>query len=173
MLNISPSIVQIEDSSTNAVYYPALAKTSTGTMVQAAISSSKLTFNPNTGEFNVLGPITGTTKSFLIHHPLKEGKMLCYGSLEGPEYGIYVRGRLTKDTVIELPDYWEKLADETSITVQLTPIGDYQELFVKEVSNKKIVVGIKKGFLKLGAHIDCFYTVYAERKDVPKLQVER
>ena len=38
--------------------------------------------------------------------------------------------KLTKNNVIELPDYWEKLADEKSISVQLTPIGSYQELFI-------------------------------------------
>ena len=112
----------------------------------------------------VVGSFAATTKSFVIDHPTKTGKKLRYGSLEGPENGVYVRGRLTGTDVIELPDYWTGLVDENSITVNLTAIGSAQDLFVKDIKDNKVYVG--------SSAVDCFYTVYAERKDVDKLVVE-
>jgi hypothetical protein len=115
------------------------------------------------------GSLYAVTKSFLIDHPTKPGKKLRYGSLEGPENGVYVRGRLTSGNTIELPDYWTKLVDPDSITVDLTPIGQHQKLYVKEIVNNTVVVGNENLFKK---EINCFYTVWAERADVAKLDVE-
>jgi hypothetical protein len=109
------------------------------------------------------GSLAATTKSFLIDHPTKEGMKLRYGSLEGPENGVYVRGQLTGNT-IELPDYWTGLVDEDTITVSLTPIGKMQDLWVEDIIDNVVVVG--------GENVNCFYTVFAERKDVDKLVVE-
>ena len=89
-----------------------------------------------------------------------------YASLEGPENGVYVRGR-SQDGVIELPDYWTGLVDENSITVNLTPIGDSATPRVKSVLNNTVVV-----FTKEEGDLDYYYTVFAERKDVDKLEVE-
>jgi hypothetical protein len=112
----------------------------------------------------VNGSFAATTKSFVIDHPTKPDMKLRYGSLEGPENGVYVRGRSNTST-IELPDYWIGLVDENSITVNLTPIGKKQELYVKAISNNIVTVG--------GARtVDFFYTIFAERKDVEKLVVE-
>lgn len=116
----------------------------------------------------VRGSMFATTKSFLIDHPTKKGKKLVHGSLEGPENGVYVRGKVKGD-VIELPDYWTKLVDPESITVQLTPIGRHQKLYVKCVENNKVYIGIE-GFF--APEINCYYVVQAERRDVPKLDVE-
>jgi flagellar biogenesis protein FliO len=57
------------------------------------------------GGVGISGALNATTKSFNIPHPTKEGKDLRYGSLEGPEFGVYVRGTLKGSNVIELPDY--------------------------------------------------------------------
>jgi hypothetical protein len=123
------------------------------------------TTNPSY-KLHVVGSFGATTKSFIIDHPTKEGKKLQYGSLEGPELGVYVRGR-TQSSTIELPDYWTGLVDETSITVNLTPIGRKAPLHsVVEISNN--IVEIES----VNDVIDCFYTVFAERKDVEKLEVE-
>jgi hypothetical protein len=91
---------------------------------------------------------------------------LRYGSLEGPENGVYVRGKI-EGNVIELPDYWTGLVHEDSITVNLTAIGYAQNLYVVEVSNNKVYIDSE-------THITpyCYYTIYAERKDVEKLVVE-
>lgn len=94
---------------------------------------------------------------------------LRYGSLEGPEYGVYVRGRLTGEMVIELPDYWTALVDADTITVELTPIGKHQKLYVLEIKDNKVYVANDGLF---AGTIDCFFVVYAERKDIDKLKVE-
>jgi hypothetical protein len=117
-------------------------------------------------KLHVVGSFGATTKSFIIDHPTKEGKKLQYGSLEGPELGVYVRGR-TQSSIIELPDYWTGLVDEETITVNLTPIG--------RKAPPHSVIDIVDNTVEIESAndvIDCFYTVFAERKDVPKLEVE-
>jgi hypothetical protein len=123
----------------------------------------------STYALEVNGAFAATTKSFVINHPTKPDMKLRYGSLEGPENGVYVRGRLKGSNKIELPDYWIGLVDEDTITVNLTPIGKHQKLYVDDVADNTIVVG--NGNL-LNKEIDCFYTIFAERKDVEKLEVE-
>lgn len=120
-------------------------------------------------KLQVNGSFAATTKSFVIPHPTKPGKQLRYGSLEGPENGVYVRGKLTGSNVIELPDYWTALVDPDSITVTLTPIGKHQKLYVEDIKDNKVFVGNDNLF---GKGINCFYTVWAERADVEKLEVE-
>jgi hypothetical protein len=115
----------------------------------------------------VNGSFAATTKSFVIDHPTKAGHKLRYGSLEGPENGVYVRGRLKDNNVIELPDYWTGLVDEDSITVNLTPMGKHQLLYVADIADNTVTVGSETDH-----PINCFYTVWAERKDVDKLVVE-
>jgi hypothetical protein len=115
-------------------------------------------------KLEVNGSFAATTKSFVIDHPTKPDMKLRYGSLEGPENGVYIRGKLNGKNIIELPDYWTGLVDEDTITVNLTPIGRKQDLFVKDISNNQINIG--------GTNVYCFYTVFAERKDVEKLIVE-
>lgn len=111
------------------------------------------------------GNLSAATKSFVIPHPTKRGMRLQYASLEGPENGVYVRGR-TEEAVIVLPDYWTGLVHSDSITVNLTPIGSGDLHWVKSIKGNKVKIASASGT------INCFYTVYAERKDVPRLQVE-
>ena len=115
------------------------------------------------------GGLYATTKSFVIDHPTKPGMKLRYGSLEGPENGVYVRGKLTDSNKIELPEYWTKLVDPDSITVSLTSIGKHQDLYVADIADNVVTVG--NGNI-LSKAINCFYVVYGERVDVDKLVVE-
>jgi len=114
-------------------------------------------------KLEVNGSFAATTKSFLIEHPTKKNYKLRHGSLEGPENGVYVRGR-TSTNIIELPEYWTGLVDADSITVNLTPIGNCH-IWVEEINNNKVYINSEDT-------IDCFYTILAERKDVEKLIVE-
>lgn len=120
-----------------------------------------------TGGVGISGNLNATTKSFHIDHPTKPNMTLRYGSLEGPEFGVYVRGKLSGSTIITLPDYWEALVDVDTTTVTLTAIGSYQELYVKSVSGTTIEIDSTSE-----TPINCYYTVYAERKDIPKIVVE-
>ena len=106
-------------------------------------------------------------KSFDIPHPNKEGHRLRHVCVEGPESAVYIRGRLTGKSMIELPEYWNGLVDYDSITVQLQPIGDrHFHLNVKEMDKEKVVV--KEADDK---PIDCFYHIWANRIG-PELHVE-
>ena len=144
----------------------------TGNERMRIFSNGNVAINTTTNSsftLEVNGSFAATTKSFVIPHPTKAGMKLRYGSLEGPENGVYVRGRLTNNNTIELPDYWIKLVDPESITVNLTPLGRHQNLYVENISDNKVTVGNSN---LLNKEINCFYTVFAERRDVEKLQVE-
>lgn len=126
-----------------------------GTFTQQVIS--------NLGTFSNL---SAPYKLFDIPHPSpdKQGKRLRHASLEGPEVGVYVRGK-TRSGNIALPTYWKDLVHEDSISVHLTPTTVDQHLFVKSYS----VTGVE-----VWGHLNCTYHYYivAERKDVPKLEIE-
>ena len=109
------------------------------------------------------GNFTATSKSFDIAHPTKENMRLRYGSLEGPENGVYVRGT-AEFNIIELPEYWTELVHEDSITVSLTSVGSAQNIYVEKIENNKVYIG--------GNLEKAFFTVYGERKDIDKLTVE-
>lgn len=103
-------------------------------------------------------------KNFDIEHPSKDGWRLRYACLEGPSADVYIRGKLEDSNIIELPDYWSELVDQETITVNLTPFGIYQELFVEKIEwGRRIIVKNN-----LSGPIKCNYFVYAERKDVNK-----
>jgi len=107
-------------------------------------------------------------KPFDIKHPTKgDGHRLRYACIEGPEVGVYCRGRLKNDTEIVLPNYWKDLVHVDSISVQLQPIGAHQDIIVKRWDEEKIYLQAKPGF-----PINCFYHVYGERKDINPLIVE-
>ena len=117
--------------------------------------------------------LTGTInvqswKEFDIPHPTKPNHRLVHACIEGPEIGVYCRGKLIDNTIIELPEYWRGLVDPESITVNLTPHGCYQELFVKAIEwGTRIIIQNNSG-----GPINCSYTIYGKRKDVPDLEVE-
>lgn len=122
-----------------------------------------------TATLHVNGSFAATSKSFYIPHPTKENMSLQHGSLEGPENGVYHRG-ICKDHFIKLPDYWKGLVDESTITVSLTPIGKYQKLYVDRITKDAVFVWGED--VQSTSDINCFFVIWAERKDIPKLQVE-
>ena len=119
---------------------------------------------------SITGQLSATTKSFLIDHPTKPGKKLRHGSLEGPENGVYIRGK-GKTAIIELPEYWTELIDEDSITVQLTPIGKHQHIYVESIKNNVIHIQSDEA-RKNTNNLEYYYLILAERKDVDKLVIE-
>lgn len=112
---------------------------------------------------DVGGHFSAVTKSFLIDNPTKEGKKLQYGVVESNQHSVFVRGK-TSDSIITLPKEWVWLVHKDSVTVQLTPVGAYQQLYVVSQNNKQVVVG--------GVDGEYNYTIYGERKDVAKLETE-
>ena len=109
----------------------------------------------------------GLPKKFDIPHPSEKGMRLAHACIEGAEVAIYHRGRLRNEKEIFLPSYWKDLVHIDSITLQLKPIGAHQDIIVKRWDDEKVYLQAKGGM-----PIDCFYHVYAERKDINPLTVE-
>ena len=121
---------------------------------------------------NLIGNVTGKAsgnKSFDIPHVTQPGKRIRHVCAEGPEAGIYIRGRLTGKNVINLPDYWDGLVDPETITVTLTQIGSSQDLIVDAIEWGKRVK-VKSGN---GTNIDCFYEVWVARHINPENHDEK
>jgi hypothetical protein len=87
--------------------------------------------------------IAGGAKRFCVPHPTEPGIHIAYASLEGPEAGTYVRGtaRLVNgEALIELPDHFAMVTHPGGLTVSLTAVGQWLELYVVEKSTSRIVV---------------------------------
>lgn len=115
----------------------------------------------------VSGSIKAITKSFKIDHPLDpENNYLEHGSLEGPEHGIYQRGRASgyKEVEVLMPDYFMALGED-SYSIQITPRVN-ANLFISESSDKGFKVKRIGGFIFSNQYIEFDYFVVAERKDV-------
>jgi hypothetical protein len=108
------------------------------------------------------GNIFATSKSFIVPNKTKEGYNLRHGSLEGPENGVYFRGKTTASYIIT-PLEWEWLVDYDTVTVILTSnCGD--DIYVKEINSTMITVG--------GNTCEYSYVVYGERKDIDKMNID-
>jgi hypothetical protein len=160
---------------------------STGPITQFFVDATDSVFNGSVSidlNLTVLGSLTVNginiltdintaktlpAKPFDIPHPSKpETHRLRYISLEGPEIAVYFRGKLEDTNVIELPEYWKDLIHPESISVNLTPYGTYQELYVEKIVwGQQIIIKNRES-----GPTNCYFTVYAERKDMEKLIVE-
>lgn len=121
------------------------------------------------GDLAVSGEFSATSKSFVINHPIKPNYKLRYGSLEGPENGVYIRATVKGNNEFLLPDYWINLVNPFTITVNLTPNGIFQPLYVVNKSIEKIVVAANGVEIK---DLNFDIIVFAERNDINKLVVE-
>jgi hypothetical protein len=88
---------------------------------------------------------SSTIKSFVIDHPLDKNKYLVHACLEGPESGVYYRGKgeIVNNEYVEifLPDYTSAFDD---FTVQVTPVYNGKKavytLQISEIENGKFRV---------------------------------
>ena len=106
-------------------------------------------------------------KLFDMEHPSTPGMRLAHACIEGPEVSVFYRGRCRNSKEIIFPSYWKDLVHINSISVQLQPVGAHQDIIVKRWDDEKVYLQSKGGM-----PIDCFYHIYAERKDVKPLIVE-
>jgi Collagen triple helix repeat (20 copies) len=101
-------------------------------------------------------------KTFVIEHPLDSNKLLVHACLEGPEAGVYYRGKaeISNDdyVTIKLPEYIDKLAYD--FTINVTPIGRGQKqiLSVSEVENNEFNV--------YGHNCKFFWIVHGKRLEI-------
>jgi len=152
------------------------AQVETGVQAQAGAetrASAKAIMGPTAFSGTVSAPnFVGTInpqawKGFDIKHPNKDNHRLRHICLEGPEAGVYFRGKLDGTNIIKLPEYWKGLIDYDTITVNLTPYGSKDELFVKDVDEDRIIVSGNRL-----TNVKCFYDVHASRIDGEPLIVE-
>ena len=105
----------------------------------------------NGGDMNAEGEVTSNGGSHVLSnkknipfdmpHPNKKGWRLRHVCIEGPEIAVYCRGKVPENGVIELPSFWNGLVNPEDMTISLTPIGSWQELFVKEIKwGKQVIV---------------------------------
>lgn len=100
-------------------------------------------------------------KPFDMPHPNKKGWRLRHVCIEGPEIAVYCRGKVPSDGVINLPSFWDGLVNPEDMSISLTPIGSWQELFVKEVRwGKQVIVRNNAG-----GPINADYYIVARRLD--------
>jgi len=89
------------------------------------------------------GTIRGSNISSAQPHPTDTSKTIVYGALEGGEAGTYYRGtaQLEKGMArVDLPEHFRLVTEEEGLTVQVTPRGDCNGLYVAEVTTTTIVV---------------------------------
>jgi hypothetical protein len=143
--------------------------------------------NPNSTGYNMPNiPTTGTcfpslvydsemgtvqvsnyiAKSFVIDHPNESNKFLVHACLEGPEAGVYYRGKAAiqngESVVIKLPDYVENLAK--NFTVHITEI--YDEATKGLVNPLKTTEVVNNQFKVYGNNGVFFWIVYGERLSI-------
>ena len=118
---------------------------------------------------SVRGLMSATAKAFNIEHPLKKGMRLVHGSLEGPEFGMYQRGTLKSNLLIEeisLPEYWKAMVGDYTVT--LTPHGNYN-VWLEE--KNKTMFKIKTSADAIDGPWACEWLAIGRRMDA-KLEVE-
>ncbi len=114
---------------------------------------------------------TGTTKNFIIDHPdYPKEKYLVHTTLEGPENGVYYRGKgklINGEASIQLPAYFNSLTKDGSATVILTAVGKEPYLLSYDEFDEK-------SFKVYGTEPtgEFSWEVKAERQDVNDLLVE-
>lgn len=98
---------------------------------------------------------------FDMPHPNKKGWRLRHVCIEGPEIAVYCRGKIPADGIINLPTFWDGLVNPDDMSISLTPIGSWQELFVQEIRwGKQVVVRNNAG-----GPINGDYYIVARRLD--------
>ena len=76
---------------------------------------------------------------------------------------LVTRGRLRKSNSLDLPIEWKDIIDPDSVTVHLTQIRTSQDLIVYDYIFFENKIFVRSG-LGTDTVIDCYYTVFADRK---------
>lgn len=98
---------------------------------------------------------------FDMPHPNRSGWRLRHVCIEGPEIAVYCRGKVPADGIINLPSFWKGLVNPEDMSINVTPIGYWQELFVKEIRwGTQVIIQNNSG-----GSINADYHVIARRLD--------
>ena len=129
---------------------------------QGSITNSLLFYNSTSGElvYAVANAANVQAKTFVIDHPTKKNNFLVHACLEGPEAGVYYRGRTyieETSVVICLPDYVAQFAYD--FTVSITAIGKPRLCSASEVESDGT-------FMIFGDPGNYHWVVYGKRHDI-------
>lgn len=116
--------------------------------------------------------VAGGAKHFSVIDPEDSDRAIYYAALEGPEAGTYYRGNartVDGEAVVELPAHFAKVTEAEGVTVQLTPLGGWSQLYVAEMSPERLVVRDAEG----RDGIEFSFLVQGVRKGYAGYQVER
>jgi len=83
------------------------------------------------------------TGYFAEDDPRDATKEIVYSCLEGPEAGTYVRGTahlVNGEAVVNLPEDFGLVTSDEGVTVQLTPVGQWLQLYVVEKGTQRFIV---------------------------------
>jgi hypothetical protein len=134
---------------------------------------NRLQIDGSTGAVTVSGNFTVTgVKNFAVPDPMDAKRAIYYASLEGPEAGTYFRGTaktVNGEAVIELPGYFGRVTEKERMTVQITPVGAPNQLYVSEKTPERLVIKVAKG----SADGEFDYFVQGVRKGYLDFSVER
>ena len=73
------------------------------------------------------------------------------------ENHVTYRGSMKDTNIIQLPAEWQGKVDLETISIQLTPIGGYQELFVEKLEwAQRVIVKTASA-----SKIHCYYSINA------------
>lgn len=127
--DIPNSVIKPSGAAITGLY----AQTAQDRMVRVPVTASGsgasgniMHYDPTTFEI-----LYDTVKTFVIPHPNRPGHMLVHGCLEGPEGGVYYRGRGRSGLSVVLPDYVPDLVVGEP-TIHITPIGNNRPVGVSE-----------------------------------------
>jgi len=105
---------------------------------------------------------SAAAKTFVINHPIKDDKYLVHACLEGPEAGVYYRGKseITNNeyVIIKLPDYVRYIAYEFTIQVTQINNGEKIHLSISEVENNEFKV--------YGKNTKFYYIIQGKRQNI-------
>jgi len=134
---------------------------------------NRMQIDGSTGAVTVSGNFTVTgVKNFAMPDPANAKKAIYYASLEGPEAGTYYRGTaktVNGEAVIELPGYFARITEKERMTVQITPVGAPNQLYIAEKTPERVVIKVAKG--STDGEFD--YFVQGVRKGYLDFAVER
>ena len=112
---------------------------STGTRTaQGFVGYSTYAFYGSVGDYGGVG-----AKYFVEPYPLDASKVIRYVALEGPESGTYFRGGARTESgiaIIAVPDHFRMVSTEEGMTVHVTPVGQFTQIWVESVDLNNVVI---------------------------------
>jgi len=82
-------------------------------------------------------------KTFIEPHPHDATKEIVYAAIEGPEAATYIRGTaefIDGEAIITLPEHFGLVTSSEGLTVSLTPLGEWLQLYVTDMSPEQLIV---------------------------------